>query len=270
MGRLESTFAHLGSLDDLARRDSPATRLDPRVKLAATLVFVVVVASFGRREVGRLAPLFAYPLALAALGDVPWRPVLIRLAMVSPFALGVAAFEPFLDRTPALVLGSVTVSGGVLALVTILTKFALSLAAALLLVATTGFDQVCEGLRRLAVPRALVSQLMLTYRYLFVLTGEAGRLLRAHSLRAPESHRPSARIAGILLGQLLLRALGRAERIHQAMRCRGFQGRLPIRRPWRLRGRDAAFLGATLLLLVVARTVDLSALIGTMVTGGVR
>lgn len=268
MGRLESALAHLGSLDDLARRDSPVARLDPRAKLVATLAFVVVVASFGRLEVGRLAPLFAYPLVLAALGDVPWRPLLIRLALVSPFALGVAAFEPFLDRTPAFWLGSVTISNGTVAFATILIKFALSLCAALLLVATTGFDQVCEGLRRLAVPRVLVSQLMLTYRYLFVLTEEAGRLLRAHSLRAPESRRPSARTAGILLGQLLLRALGRAERIHQAMRCRGFEGRLPIRRPWRLRGQDAAFFSATLLLLVVARTIDLPALLGAMVTRG--
>ena len=267
MSRIESMLAHLGSLDDLARRDTPAVRLDPRVKLLGTLAYVAVVASFDRSDLGRLAPLAIYPLAMAALGDVPWRPLLIRLALASPFVLGVAAFEPFLDRTPALVLGSIAISRGLLACATIVAKFVLSLSAALLLVATTGFDQVCVALRRLAVPRALVAQLMLTYRYLFLLADEAGRMVRAHALRAPDGRRPSLKIAVSLLGQLLLRALGRAERVHVAMRCRGFDGHLPMSRKWRLLPADVAFGGTMLLLTVGARVVDLPALLTAAFTG---
>ncbi|HTN53062.1 MAG TPA: cobalt ECF transporter T component CbiQ [Anaeromyxobacter sp.] len=270
MGRIEATLAHLGSLDELARRDSSATRLDPRVKLVATLAFVAVVASFGRLELARLAPLALYPLALAALGDVPWRPLLLRLALAAPFALGVAAFEPFLDRAPAVTLGTLAISGGLVAFATILAKFALTLGAGLLLVATTGFDEVCVALRRLALPRAVVAQLMLTYRYLFVLAEEAARLVRARALRAPEGRRLSLSGAGTLLGQLLLRALARAERIHVAMRCRGFDGRLPVRRAWRLGPGDAAFAAATLLLLLAARAADLPALVGGAITGALR
>jgi cobalt/nickel transport system permease protein len=267
MGRIEAALAHLGSLDDLARKGSPAARLDPRAKVLATLAFVVVVASFGRHDLGRLAPLAVYPIVLAALGDVPWRPLLVRLALASPFALGVAAFELFLDRAPVLVLGPVTVSGGTLAFATILAKFTLSLAVALLLVATTGFDEVCLALSRLAVPRMLVSQLMLTYRYLFLLADEAARMVRAYALRAPDGRRPSIRMVGLLLGQLLLRALGRAERIHIAMRCRGFDGRLPMHRTWRLRAADVLFSGVTVLLLAGTRAVDLATMLGTAVAG---
>jgi cobalt/nickel transport system permease protein len=267
---IESALARLGELDALARRDSPAARLDARAKVIATFAFVGVVASFGRHDLGRLAPLALFPLALAALGDVPWRPLALRLALASPFALGVAALEPLLDRTPALALGPLTITAGALAFATILAKFALSLGAALLLVATTGFDEVCVALRRLAVPRAVVAQLMLTYRYLFVLSDEAARLVRAHGLRAPDRRRPSARIAGALLGELLVRALARAERIHAAMRCRGFEGDLPLRRATAPGGRDALFLGATAALLVLAREADVAALLGRAVAGALR
>lgn len=260
---MEGTLAHLGSLDRLAARDTAASRLDPRGKVLATAAFVAVVASFGRHELVRLAPLALFPLGLAALGDVPWRPLLARLALASPFALGVAAFEPLLDRGPAVALGPLTVSAGALGGATILAKFALALSAALLLVATTGFDAVCAALQRLGAPRLAVAQLALVYRYLFVLGGEAGRVLRAHALRSPARPRPGLRAAGALLGQLLLRALARAERIHVAMRCRGFDGRLPLRRAARLGRRDLAFALAVAALLVLVRAVDLPALVGS-------
>lgn len=260
--------AQLGSLGAFASRDTPAARLDPRGKVVATLAFVAVVASFGRHELLRLAPLAVFPLALAALGDVPLRALARPLALAAPFALGVAAFEPFLDRAPAFTMGGVAVSGGALAFVTILAKFALSLSAALLLVATTGFDQVCVALRRLGAPRAIVAQLLLTHRYLFVLSAEAARSLRAHALRAPGRRRPTLRVAGTMLGALLVRALARAERIHAAMRCRGFEGEVPLVRRGRLGRPDALFAAATAALLVVARAVDVPARIGAALAGG--
>ena len=266
MSPVESALAHLGALDDLAARDTPAARLDARVKALATVAFVVVVASFGRGDALRLLPLAAWPIALGALGDVPWRPVLLRLVLASPFALGVAAFEPLLDRAPALAVGGLTVSAGAVAFATILLKFALALSAALVLVATTGFDAVCAGLERLGTPRLLVAQLLLLYRYLFVLAEEAGRMVRAHALRSPDRPRPTARVVATLLGQLLVRTLARAERVHAAMRCRGFDGTMRLVRQTRLSRADLAFAAATALLLAGCRLVHLPAAFARLLT----
>lgn len=270
MSPVETALRHVGTLDDLAARDTAAGRLDARAKLLATVAFVAVVASFGRLELGRLVPLVAAFLVLVPLSDVPWRVLLARLAVASPFAAGVAALEPFLDRRPALSLAGVQITAGEVAFAVILTKFALSLGAALLLVATTGFDGVCAALGRLGVPRVVVAQLSLTYRYLFALGGEAGRMVTAHALRAPALRRPTARTAGTLLGHLLVRALDRAERIHRAMLARGFDGRFPTRRRGRLRGADLAFLVAVALLVAAARLVDVSALAGLAAAGALR
>jgi cobalt/nickel transport system permease protein len=263
-----TALSRLSTLEALAARDTPAARLDPRAKVLATLAYVSVVASFGRHDLLRLSPLSLFPLALAALGDVPLRSLGSRLALTSPFVLGVALFEPFLDRSPALRVGGLVLTGGAIGFATVATKFALSLSAALLLVATTGFDGVCAALRRLGVPRALVTQLLLTHRYLFVLSEEAGRSLRAHALRSPDRPRPTLRMAGTLLGQLLLRALARAERIHAAMRCRGFDGELRVARRWRASWRDAVFLTATAALLAASRALDVPGLVAGL--GGLR
>jgi cobalt/nickel transport system permease protein len=267
MSRLDTALAHLGALDALAARDTPASRLDARVKALAALAVAVTAASFGRGEALRLLPLAAWPVALGALGDVPWRAVLVRLAIASPFALGVAAFEPLLDRAPAVTWGGITLSAGAVAFVTIVLKFALALSAALVLVATTGFDAVCAALARLGAPRVVVTQLLLLYRYLFVLAEEATRMLRAHALRSPDRPRPSARTAGTLLGQLLLRTLDRGERLHAAMRCRGFDGELRLVRRPRLGRADLAFAGATALLLAGSRLLDLPRLLAGLLDG---
>lgn len=268
MTHVHGALAHLGSLDEIAARDTPAARLDPLAKVVATLAFVAVVATFGRYDALRLVPLAAFPVALATLGDVPWRPVLARLALASPFALAIAAAEIYLDRTPVGSVGPVPVSGGEVAFATIALKFALSLGAALVLVATTGFDAVCAGVQRLGVPSVAVAQLLLMYRYLFVLADEARRMVCAHDQRTVRPRSLSLRTAGTLLGQLLLRALTRAERVHAAMRCRGFDGIVRLRRPARFARRDVVFAIATAALLAIVRAVDVPRLLGTVLTGG--
>jgi cobalt/nickel transport system permease protein len=70
------------------------------------------------------------------------------------------------------------------------------------------------------------------YRYLFVLTDEVMRLLRAREARSarlsPESGGGSlawrARVAGSMVGQLFLRSYERSDRVYNAMLSRGYNG----------------------------------------------
>jgi cobalt/nickel transport system permease protein len=165
------------------------------------------------------------------------------------------------------VIGGHAVSAGAIAFATVLAKFVLSLGAGLALVATTGFDDVCAALGRLGAPRVLVAQLALLYRYLFVLADEAARTIRGYEARAA-GRRPGVRMGATLLAQLLVRALARAERVHAAMRCRGFDGRLWLVRSHAPGWRDATFGGAVAILLAVTRAVDVPALVGAAIGGG--
>ena len=107
----------------------------------------------------------------------------------------------------------------------ILIRCALTVSTGLILVASTGFNPLCEGLTRLGLPQVFTTQLMLLHRYAVVLADEAARMSLARELRACGRAIPLA-IYGPLLGHLLLRALQRAQRLHQAMLSRGFDGRL--------------------------------------------
>lgn len=267
MGVLKTALAEWRSLDDWAARDTPLTRLDPRAKLLTTAVFVLVVVSFERHAVAALLPLAVFPVALAVLGDLPAGPIVRRLALASPFAVMVGLFNPWLDRAPVLLAGDISLAAGWFSFASILLRFALTVAAALLLVAGTGMFALCAALARLGVPRVLTLQLLFLYRYAFVVGDEAARMTTARQLRS--SGRPATlRSQGPLLGHLLLRAVDRARRSHQAMQARGFNGELRVMRTLRWRGRDTAFVLGWVGVFFALRAFNLPQWLGRTLLGG--
>ena len=79
-------------------------------------------------------------------------------------------------------------------------RFLLTASAALVLTATTSFNGVCLALERLRVPDVFVTQLLLLYRYIFVLADEALRMARARSLRAVGRRGMGLRVYAQILG----------------------------------------------------------------------
>jgi cobalt/nickel transport system permease protein len=266
VSHIDAALRDLRSLETLASRDTPLTRLDARAKVIATLAFVVVVVSFDRYAVAALLPLSLYPVLLAVLGDVPARPLLSKLAVAAPFAVMVGLFNPLLDRAPMLSIGETAISGGWVSFASILVRFALTVSAALVLVAGTGMHSLCAALGRIGVPRVFTAQLLFLYRYAFVVGGEASRTATARKLR---SGGRGARLSeyGPLLGHLLLRAFARAQRIHLAMAARGFDGEVRGLRELRWSRRDTLFLLGWCSFFVLVRLVDLPQWLGEVLTG---
>jgi cobalt/nickel transport system permease protein len=262
---LERALSHVASLDELARRASPVASLDARAKVLAAFCFLVTIASFGRHDLVRPLPLLIYLAVGMALGDVPFRMVVARLAIASPFALLVAIWNPLFETRPLLQVGAWAISAGWVSFFNIIERFVLALAAVLLLVATTGMDPVTSALGRLGMPRVLVTQLMLLYRYGFLLGAEASRMLRAHALRVPAQPRPTLQTLRSLLGELLLRSISRAERVHRAMLCRGFDGELRRMFGGRFTARDAGFLIGSIAFFLLVRVVDVPRFIARFV-----
>jgi cobalt/nickel transport system permease protein len=255
----------LRALDALAARETALARVDPRAKLVATLAFIVCVLSFDRYSVAAMLPLALYPTVLAARGEVPLRLLRRVLVSASPFALMVGIFNPLFDRAAMLDVAGVQISGGWVSFAAIALRFALTVSAALALVAGTGMPALCSALARLGVARVFTVQLMFLYRYTFVLAGEAARMTTARSLRAGEHSRMRLAVYASLLGQLLLRAFERAQRIHQAMLARGFDGalRLADRRQWKRT--DSVFVAAWCAFFVCVRAIDLPRALGALI-----
>ena len=197
-------------------------RLHPLAKLLSTFIFIVSIVSFGRHDFVRLAPYLFYPFVMMALAELPYKLLLSRVLVALPFCLFAGISNVIFDRGAAFTVGGVTVSLGVLSLATILLKMYLCVMAALLLIATTPFTELTAQLRRLRVPMVFVMVFETTFRYIGVLFDEVHSMIIAYKLRSGNRKALEMRHMGSFVGQLTLRGFDRAERIHAAMRCRGY------------------------------------------------
>jgi cobalt/nickel transport system permease protein len=264
--KIDRAFHDIGHLDTLAAGASPLHRLDPRAKVLTTVVFIITVVSFDKHEIASLLPFFLYPAIVIGLGNLPLGYLLKKLLLVSPFVLCIGIFNPWLDRTTMYQFGSLAISGGWVSFAALLLRFVLTVGAALLLIATTGFSAICMALDQLGAPRIFTVQLLLLYRYLFILIAEAIRMLRAHALRSfNRKGRITFRVFQQLLGNLLLRTIDRAQRIHLAMLSRAFTGEIRLVRPFKFGYQEAFFLLGFSALFITLRATEVTACLGRLI-----
>ena len=242
---------HSDAFDRYHHHESPLHRLDPRIKVVVSILYILSNALLpdGAWLAFGLAWLF---LILAnALSDLGLGYTFRRSFIALPFAL-VAVTVLFSLPGEALVrfhfmMSEFTITdAGLLRFVSIVIRSWLSMQMAILLVAVTRFPDLIHAFEHLRVPAILTTIIAFLYRYLFVLTDEVIRLLRARQSRsaAVSGQRSGggvlwrARVAGSMAGQLFLRSYERSDRIYNAMMARGYAGQLRTLNPHILRGRD--------------------------------
>ena len=262
---LEGVISDIRQLEELAGIKSPLHQLDPRAKLLVTLLFIVLVISWERYAVAALLPFFLYPLVMTLSAELPLSVVLTRVALVLPFVLLLGGANLFFDRTPVFV-GNWVCQAGWFSLLSLVLRAVLTIAAAVILIATTGFHDVCHALQRFGMPQALVTQLQLMYRYLFVLAEEAAMTARARRLRSFGNKGMEWRPFAALLAHLLLRSWERAERIHSAMLARGGGWQIRQGKGWHFGRREVLFVSAWGGGLVLLRLVSVPHLAGELLT----
>lgn len=230
---------HANAFDRYRHGHSLLHSLDARVKVLVTVAFIlsnVLLPDGAWVAFGLSLILLAYTNWLSGLGvGFTFRRSFVAL----PFAL---AAVTAMFSIPGHALAQwhvgmwtlVPTDAGVLRFVSILIRSWLSVQMAILLVAVTEFPDIIHALGHLHVPSIIVTIIAFLYRYLFVLTDEVMRLLRARQSRsagAPGSGSGGrllwrAQIAGNMAGQLFLRSYERSDRIYNAMLSRGYRGQL--------------------------------------------
>lgn len=228
--------------------------LDPRTRLLLTILFILCV---------NLIPVSSWVLYAIALTLV-WGAIVVSRASFARVWFRTLAALPFMlaglaipFTTPGPVLWTIPGLGwdvtrtGLEHFGAVGARFLLAVQATVTLVLVTPGHDLISALGRIGVPAALVAIIGLMYRYLAVLGDDAARMLRARaarSARAPGGRRPpllwQARVTGSMIGSLFVRAVARGDRLHVAMRSRGFDGTVRTLYSGRLRWVDWTMLSA--------------------------
>jgi cobalt/nickel transport system permease protein len=225
------------ALDRYQTGESPIHHLDPRVKVVMTVLFILsnVLLPDGAWLAFALA--WGLILLISVLAGLGLGYALKRSFVALPFALAAVTVVFNLPGEPLFVwkLGPwhlVATDAGMIRFASIVIRTWLSVQMAILLTATTRFPDLMHALEHLRVPQLLVAIISFMYRYLFVITDEAMRLMRARESRSAQpasgggggSISWKARVTGNMVGQLFLRSYERSDRVYNAMLARGYNG----------------------------------------------
>jgi cobalt/nickel transport system permease protein len=220
--------------------------LDPRIKVVVTVAFILSNALLpdGAWLAFGLAWLFI--LTANYLSGLGLWFTFKRSFIALPFALAAVTVLFTIPGEPVASLNVlrwnlVVTNAGLLRFISIVTRSWLSVQVAILLVAVTEFPKIIHALNHLRVPAVLTTIISFLYRYLFVLTDEVMRIMRARQsrsaaaagIKAGGSVMWRARTAGNMAGQLFLRSYERSDRIYNAMLSRGYRGELMTLHPHR-------------------------------------
>jgi cobalt/nickel transport system permease protein len=259
---------HFHAFDQYHFRESALHDLDPRVKVLVMVGFITSNAllpdgswlAFG---LGWLLLLFANDLANLGLGFT-----MKRSFVALPFALVAvsAIFSPLGQPLAEWDLGFFTLTPtdyGLIRFLSILARSWLSVQWAILLVATTQFPDLIHAFEHLRIPRVLTTIIAFLYRYLFVLSNEALRIIRARDARCaglPGLKRGGklvwrAKTTGSMAGQLFLRSYERSDRIYNAMVSRGYAGHIRTLNPHIMDQFDWIVLSVSLLSMLIIQGV---------------
>jgi len=226
--------------------------LDPRGRIVAVAIFAVAVVAMNQLLALSFALGFSFVLMMEA-GLPPLR-TMKRVAAMDGFIILMILMLPFTMPGDEIfsIWGLSASQQGLDHAIRIGLKANAIVLMTMTLLGTLEPVTLGHALYRLKLPEKLVLLLLFTVRYIDVIHEEYQSLRKAMRVRCFQSkaNLHSYQSFGYLIGMMLVRSMERSERIMQAMKCRGFSGRLEIIDVLKFQPKDALFL--CLIFVVIA------------------
>src|SRR3990170_934871 len=175
---------HSDAFDRYHHRHSLIHHLDPRIKVVITIAFIISNALLPDGAWISFALAWLFILVANMFSQLGIGFTFRRSFIALPFALAAITVLFSIPGKPIssfhfLMWNFTITDAGLLRFVSIVIRSWLSVQMAILLVAVTEFPKIIHALTHLRVPAIITTIISFLYRYLFVLTDEVLRLLRA-------------------------------------------------------------------------------------------
>lgn len=262
MNNISKAVTEIASIDTLARKNTGINNIHPVSKLCVTVLFLLLVISYRGDSVTALLGMALFPFSLFLITGLSVKKAVYRLRIVLPLVCVVGIFNPFFNRTPALTIGSIIITEGVLTMLTLMLKGVLCVVASYLLIATTTVEKICYAMRCFHIPQIIVTEFMLIYRYIAVVGMEADTMTTSYMLRAPGQKGINIKSWGPLVGNLLLKSMDKADNLYQSMCLRGFKQEFPFAKVNKMQKKDWLYLVGVSFGIILLRIFPILEIIG--------
>jgi cobalt/nickel transport system permease protein len=265
LGWLEKTLSGIaGSIEQAvfteehSRKAGWLQQVDPRAKLGMFLAMILAASFSG--SFGGLLCLYLLTLLAARFSQVPFNFFVKRVWLGIPFFAGIVVLPSIFftpgERPLALTVGSWLIGpslAGLLGALIFISRVAVSVSLAVLLVVTTPWADLLKSLHTLHVPQVFILLLSMTYRYIFLFLRSAVEMFEARKSRMvgwTGGHEQRRWISGSI-GNLMNRSFKMSNEVYAAMLARGFTGQMRSFNTFRMGRGDWAALFLTITAAIV-------------------
>ena len=218
MGDISKAISNIRKIDELGDKYTMVHKIDSSIKIIVTIIYVIKVLSIKQFIISDITSIVLYPLILFKLGKVPVKFIFKKVLFVLPIIIGLSAINLIIDFSYSEIYFSVL----------LLFKCIFTLIGALLLMVTTGINNLAFGLKKLKIPNILIMQILMLHRYIILMMEECYKVKSAYELRTLREKTMTMKDYGQIVGQMFLRTLDKSEKVYEAMKLRGFEGDLHI------------------------------------------
>lgn len=239
--------------------------LDAKAKLIIVVVNIFFIASIPNGKY----PIFGAYFVLAFIVGLIFKPSIKRLLkrtfLVFLYPLFISIFIPFVNEGNTvfelnLGLFNLTITdNGISTFLSVILKSFLSVLLLASLITSTDEREILHGLRKMYIPKIIVSIIFLMYRYIFLAREEFRiGMLAIESRIFPSTYRAFNKKLSFLFGNLLIKSIDRAENVYKSMETRGFDGNFYVLERENGTPKSAmAFLAAFVLMLLSIKLIEL-------------
>lgn len=265
MNRMHHAIGEIHRMDAHSQQHTFFSSIHPCVKLLVTVVFLVLMTSYGKYNLSGLLSMCLFLLIVYQLGEISLKGMFLRMKEIFFVLFLLGAANLFFDRTVITHWGTVAVTGGMFSCITLYIKGIFAILASYALMATTGIENICYALQVFHLPRIIIICIMLTYRYLIQFIKEVDRVSLSYSMRAPGQRGIHIKAWGSVVGNLLLRSMDRSEIVYESMQLRGFQGQMRLYMKDQVRKSISICYGIIMIVfLIVLRIIPVFEIVGRL------
>ena len=218
MDDLSKAIYDIRKIDELGEKSTMIHKIDSSIKIIVTIIYVIKILSIKQFTVINITCTVLYPLIIFIIGKVPIKFILKKVLYVLPIILGLSVINLIIDLSYEEIYFSVL----------LIFKCTFALVGALLLIATTGINNLALGLKKLKIPNILIMQILMLHRYIILMMEECYKVKSAYELRTLREKTMTMKDYGQIVGQMFLRTLDKSEKVYEAMKLSGFEGDLHI------------------------------------------
>ncbi|MBI3398962.1 MAG: cobalt ECF transporter T component CbiQ [Deltaproteobacteria bacterium] len=247
--------------EEFANRRGLLQAIDPRAKLLGMTLLITAAAML--KNMPALAGFIALAAALAAVSKITASALLKRVWLVLFFTFVLVlptAFNFVIAGDPMVTLFSVNHHAlyisrqGLEGMAILILRVAAMVSLVSLFMLSTSYPDVFRAIRSFPVPRIFIAALAMCFRYIMVLIkiAEESHLARKARTIKPSTVKEGGGWLAKRIWLIMERSLETAESVYLAMTARGFTGEVKTITQFEMKGRDYAWIGFAIFVLLLA------------------